>query len=51
MENFDENNKANEKEEADLNNNGRDEDKSFERLSRLQKLLKKESFLRQLGNS
>ena len=48
MEDFDE---YNIKEEADINYNRRDEDESFDRLSRLQKLVKKESYLRQLGNS
>jgi hypothetical protein len=51
MENYDEYNIVNAKEEADINYKRRDEDKLFDRLSRLQKLVKKESFLRQLGNS
>ena len=51
MENNDEYNIVNAKEEADINCNRRDEDKLFDRLSKIQKLVKKESFLRQLGNS
>ena len=51
MEDFEEYNIVNVKDEADINNNRRDEDESFDRLSNLQNLVKKESFLRQLGNS
>ena len=50
MEDFEEYNIVNEKDEADINYNRRDEDESFDRLSKLQNLVKKESFLRQLGN-
>ena len=51
MENNDEYNIVNAKEEANIINNRGDEDKSFDSLSKIQKLVKKESFLRQLGNS
>ena len=50
MEDFEEYNIVNAKDEADINYNRRDEDESFDRLSKLQNLVKKESFLRQLGN-
>ena len=51
MEDYDVNNIVNVKEEADINLNREDENNLFDRLSRLQKLVKKESYLRQLGNS
>ena len=51
MEDYDVNNIVNVKEEADINLNRKDENNLFDRLSRLQKLVKKESYLRQLGNS
>jgi len=52
MEDFEEYNIVNIKEEADINYDRRDDDnKLFDKLSKLQELVKKESFLRQLGNS
>ena len=51
MEDYDDNNIVNVKEEADINLNRKDENNIFDRLSRLQKLIKKESYLRQLGKS
>ena len=50
MEDYYDNNIVNVKEEADINLNRKDENNFFDRLSKLQNLIKKESFLRQLGN-
>ena len=51
MEDYYDNNIVNVKEEADINLNRKDENNFFDRLSKLQKLVKKESYQRQLGNS